>query len=487
MSQLDWNATINAIRESVPTTQFQNWFKPLTLIRHDETSIVLGVPSRFHEEWLKSHYFGQISQAIKKQCGSDLQLEFEVLVRDENVEAALSQSPQSSLPLSPKGPPSLRIIDGKNQSQSTHSAQFSPASTSAEPEAPRPIPIEPPNTPRFAHGYFEFDFNHVAFQCANLFVDGNTTLNPLIIQAPVGMGKTHFLTELGDRLFKKNPKLRIRYTNSEAFTAEMVHAIRTDQNLTFKKKYREHTDVLLFDDIQGIAGRNRTQEELLHIFNEIIARGGRIVFTTLVSMHRLEEFIDPLKSRLSAGVCAEIRMTNFEDRVKVLGNACEINQLVVPPELISQLADQGQKDIRELVGSLVRIHLQATIENRTLDSKFLAQEGWMREGKKETINLDEIVSLVETNYGIMRTELASKSRKSVTTWARQVAMYLARHYTLLPLEEIGRAFGRDHATVIHAFQKVTETMETQPHRKYEVEFLKQKLQARSGPEVQPRF
>lgn len=482
MPQLDWNATINAIRESVPQTQFQNWFKPVTLIRQDETTITLGVPSRFHEEWLKSNYSRHITQAIRTQSGLDLQLEFEVLVQNENEEAALSLNPVSPLPGTR---PALRVIAGQNQ-ESFLSQGGGVAQPPVTPEA-APVLPEAPNTPQFAHDFFEFPFNHVAYQCAGLVVQGSLPVNPLVIQAGVGMGKTHLLSDIASRLYRKNNRLKIRYTNSESFTAEMVQSFRSNDNMTFKKKYRENTDILLFDDVHQIAGRMKTQEEVVHIFNEITARGGRLIFTSLVPIHRLEEFIDPLRSRLSAGVVAEIRPASYEDRIQVLGKSCELNKLIVPPELLNQLADQGQKDIRELLGSLVRLHLQAQIENKELDSKFLAREGWVREAKKEAINLDEIVTLVEHNYGILRSELTSKSRKSVTTWARQVAMYLARHYTLLPLEEIGKAFGRDHATVIHAFQKVTETMESQPHRKYEVEFLKQKLQGGRAPEEMPNF
>jgi len=144
-----------------------------------------------------------------------------------------------------------------------------------------------------------------------------------------------------------------------------------------------------------------------------------------------------------------------------------------------QLADKHQTDVREMIGTLLRVHLQATLENKRLDGEFLAREGLVRETHREAITLAEIVSLVEHNFGVSRTDMFSKSRKGNINWARQVAMFLARTYTLLPLEEIGKQFGRDHATVIHAFSKVKETMEQQPTRRYEVEFLQQKLQGRA--------
>jgi len=455
MPQLDWNATINAIRECLPQTQFQNWFKPLTLIRSDEQSVTLGVPSRFHEEWVRSHYAGQISEAIRRQCGSELQLTFEVLVGEENREAAGFSPP-------PPQRPTLRIVDGGHEAPRERAAE-----------------IEPPNFPPIPHPFVEMEFNRVAYQCAQMVAKNTVPLNPLILQAGVGMGKTHLLSEIGDQIYRANKRMRIRYTNAESFTAEMVQAIKSDKILRFKDKYRNETDVLLFDDIQGLTKRIRTQEELLHIFNEIVGRGGRVIFTSSVSPHRLEEFIDPLKSRILAGVVGEVKYPSHEERVELLAHMCARNQMAIDPLVLRSLADKGQKDVRELIGTLLRVHLQAKLENKVLDTDFLAQEGWVRESQKETITMEEIITLVEHNYGVGRTELMSKSRKSVTTWARQVAMYLARHHTLLPLEEIGKNFGRDHATVIHAFQKVSETMESQPTRRYEVEFLKQKLQGRS--------
>jgi chromosomal replication initiator protein len=468
MPQLDWKATINSIRETLPQTQFQNWFKPVELIRCDERSVVLGVPSRFHEEWLRSNYSSQLTEAIRNQCGIDLQLEFEILVRQENFEAALSgeatpgEIDSNNATARPPARPNLRIV-GADPAEDEEN--------SATPE---------PNLPLFNNPYFEVESSRVVSQCAMLFAEGkDRQLNPLVILGSVGMGKTHLLTEIGHQARRDDRTLQIRYTNAELFTAEMVHAIKSDSILQFKKKYREGTDILLFDDVQGLTKRMRTQEELLHIYNEILSHGGRVAFTTSVSPHRFEEFIDPLKSRIISAVIAEIKTPTFEERVQILARMCMHNQIIIEDEVIRSLADRGQKDTRELIGNLFRLHLQAKLENRPLDHNFLAREGWVREAQKEVITMEEIISLVEHNFGVPRTELISKSRKSLTAWARQVAMYLARHYTLLPLEEIGKTFGRDHATVIHAFQKVTETMEQQPPRRFEVEFLREKLQTRS--------
>jgi len=458
MPQLDWNATISSIREALPQTQFQNWFEPLTFIRCDERSVVLGVPSRFHEEWLRNNYGPHLVQAIREQCGTELQLEFEVLVREENVEAS-----KSIKAINAPSRPNLRIVEKIEDAEEEEAAPLAP----------------PPNLPAFTNAFLQSDYNHIAFQCARIFGEGkDSQINPLIILASVGMGKTHLLSDIGRQIHSATPTLNIRYTNAESFTAELVQSIKTDSSPRFKKKYREDTDVLLFDDVQLLSRRMRTQEELLHVFNEIIGRGGRVAFTTSIPPHRMQDFIEPLKSRLLSGVIAEIKPPAFEEKVELLKKICAQNTISVEEPVLRSLADKGQRDVRELIGSLLRLHLQARLENRSLDNEFLATEGWVKAPQKEAITLEEIVGLVEHTFGVSRVELMSKSRKSQTTWARQVAMYLARHYTLLPLEEIGKTFGRDHATVIHAFQKVTEEMANHPTRRYEVEFLKQKLQAR---------
>lgn len=467
MPELDWNATINAIRETLPQAQFQNWFKPLRLIRCDDRSVVVGVPNRFHEEWVKHHYSEKLSEAIRNQCGTELQLEFEILLREENHEASQSHLPP---PPAPSARPSLRVV-------STDPDEI--GALSASPAAPQE-PAPRPSFPSFPDPFLEFEFNSVAVQCANLFVAGQElALNPLILLGGVGMGKTHLLAEIGTKLHARSPRARIRYVTAENFTNEFVQSFKSGDTYLLKKRYAEETDCLLFDGIHGLSKRLKTQEELLHVFNEITSRGGKICFTTTVAPHLLEGFIEPLRSRILAGVVAEIRPPTFEQKVELLGKKCARDQINMDSTVLRSLAAQGHNDVRELLGAVVRLHLQARLENRQVDHEFLARKAWPQEARKETLTLEEIISLVEHNFGVRRADLVSKSRKGCIAWARQVAMYLARHYTMLSLEEIGKHFGRDHATVIHAFQKVKEIMESQPTRRYEVEFLEEKISSRS--------
>lgn len=474
MMQLDWNAAKDDLQASLPVTQFKNWFKPLEFIRSDERAVVLGVPSRFHEDWLRSHYKEKLHRVIKKQCGDELQLEFEILSKEitksseANIEETEETLTTSSDSLVPELRPQLHIVEPLE-------------------EDPTLLPQEFPSLPIFQNPYLEMDFNHVATQCAEMFaknLNEDLHYSTLILHAGVGMGKTHLLTYIGEKIHERYPNARIRYTSGESFSGEFVESLHNgdrDAIVSFKRKYREHTDILLFDDLQGLAKKIKTQHELLHIFNEFSTRGGKIVFTTTVLPRRLENFIEPLRSRILSGVMGEVKYPSFNERVAIIGKMCEHYCLDVEPSVLRTLADQGQKDIRELIGTLLRTHLQAKLENRPLDHDFLSREGWVQEPRREGVGLDEIIALVEHNFGISRTDLFSKSRKGTINWARQVAMFLARHHTLLSLEEIGKRFGRDHATVIHAFQKVVEKTKKYSTHRYEVEFLTKKLHHRTPP------
>jgi len=455
------------IQGEIPAPQFQRWFKELSFLRQEEGSIIIGVPTVFHQEWLSTHYKEQLNRAIHQSFGSTLQLEFEVLIESSNLEASISpvvSIPPAPLPSPQK--PQLRVVEGGNVQQPMIQNEDLGS-----------------DIPHFPSDFFELNYNRLCFQYCGLFAQGSTpTLNPLFISAGVGMGKTHLLASLGKEIKLRFPQLKVRYTHAEKFTNEMFRSWNDKNGTNFQKFYRDEVDVLLFDDLQGLSGRRATQEALLHIYNEILSRGGRVVFTSTLPPHKLSDFLEPLRSRLLSGVSAEIKTPSYDEKVCLLSLMAQQNQIAVDESLLRVLADQGHQDIRELLGVFLRLHLQSQIEKKTLDSHFLAKEGLNFEAPQQAISLKEIVALVENSFGVSKTDLISKSRKGLVVWARQVAMYLGRRFTLLSLEEIGKTFGRDHATVLYAYEKVSEALRLQPSRKYEVEFLIQKLQARISRE-----
>ncbi len=464
MHQLDWNLAIGQLKEVLPPTQFQNWLRPVSFLRRGEKSVVLGVPSRFHEDWVRQHYGRQITDALKKQTGAELQLEFEILIEEQNQQAA-----EASVPSAPR--PTLRIVGG------TTAAPL--PEPPAAPEDYRPAFDLDPGLPNISSPFLELGFNRMALEFSRHFSKiGKLSFPCLTVVGGVGMGKTHLLAEIGLMFQKSHPSARIRYVSAECFGAEYVRALKSQSLPDFKWKYAQ-LDCLLFDDLHLFSGP-KFQEALLFIYNEITNRGGRVAFGTASPVHRLGDIIEPLRSRLQSSMVAEIRLPNYEERVELLSRACEQNRIAADGTTLRRLAGQGLRDVREIIGTLLRLHLNSTISQQSLDESLeLHEREQIEQPTKAPINLDEIVALVEHNFGVSRTDLCSKSRKEGPTWARQVAMYLARTYTLLPLEEIGGFFGRDHATVVHAFQKVVDYIEAHPQKRYQVEFLKKKLQARS--------
>lgn len=461
-----WESTLKSIQKEISPPQFERWFKEVSFVKQEARTLTLRVPSRFHQDWLNTHYKNQLDKAIQFNFGESLQLEFEVLLEGENVQAS-----QSHFDLKETSRPQLRVVEGG-------------ALNTIEPETVEnkstPLPdCFNSQIPHFPSPFFELDFNRLAYQYCGLFCEGsNTHLNPLIIQGGVGMGKTHLLGMLGKALKEKYPHLTIRYTHAEKFTQEIFKSWNDKHGPNYQSFYREQVDILLFDDLQQLSGRKATQEALLHIYNEILSRGGRVVFTSGQPLQKLTEFIEPLRSRLFSGVTSEIKHPTYEDRVTLLSLLAQQNQIPVEESVLRVLADQGYRDIRELLGTFLRLHLQASLEKKPLNGGFLSKEGVSLEAPQATIQLPEIIALVEQSFGISKQELVSKSRKGLIVWARQVAMYLGRRFTLLSLDQIGKSFDRDHATVLYAYDKVVEALQRQPSKKYEVEFLIQKLQKR---------
>lgn len=459
----NWESTLQSIQSEIPAPQFQRWFKQLAFLRQEQETLVVGVPSRFHQDWLNTHYKDQLNRAVQQNFGNSLQLEFEVLLEETNVEASYSSALSSPPPPITIQKPQLRVVEGGNSPsiESLPSDEFDS------------------QIPQFNGEYFRLDYNRLCHQYSEIFAQGtNPHLNPLVITGSIGMGKTHLLAFLGKQLQRDYPHLKIRYTHAEKFTNEMFRSWNDKSGPNFQKFYRDEVDVLLFDDLHGLAGRRATQEALLHIYNEILSRGGRIVFTSSVLPHKLGEFLEPLRSRLLSGVSAEIKTPAYEEKLALLSLVAQQNQISVEESFLRVLADQGHQDIRELLGVLLRLHLQSQLEKKPLNSLFLSQQGLTFEAPSTSITLKEIIALVENSFAVSKTDLVSKSRKGLVVWARQVAMYLGRRFTLLSLEEIGKMFGRDHATVLYAYEKVSETLKTHPTRKYEVEYLIGKLQAR---------
>jgi chromosomal replication initiator protein len=279
--------------------------------------------------------------------------------------------------------------------------------------------------------------------------------NPLFIYGPVGLGKTHLIQSITHKLKQLHPKLKYCYMSSERFTNELIDAIRFRSTAQFRAKYRE-MDVLLIDDIQFIAGKEATQEEFFHTFNNLHNSHKQIIITSDRPPKEIANLEERLSSRFAWGLIADIQPPDFETRVAILRKKIENEPTYVPEDVLHFIADQTQTNIRELEGALIRVIAYTSLDEKpvTLEAAKNILKDMVKEAMK-TISVEMVQKSVSEFYRIPLSEMRAKKRHKNIVLPRQVAMYLSRQLTNLSLPEIGNAFGgKDHTTVLHSCKKI---------------------------------
>lgn len=292
-----------------------------------------------------------------------------------------------------------------------------------------------------------------------------TAYNPLFLYGGVGLGKTHLMQAIGHRVLIKNPKAKILYITSEMFTNELINSIRDDKALAFRNKYRK-IDVLMVDDVQFIAGKERTQEEFFHTFNALHEANKQIVVSSDRPPKEIPTLEERLRSRFEWGLTADIQSPDFETRIAILKKKAELGELAVPDEILAFIASKITSNIRELEGALIRVVAYSSLTGNevtiplvdmALKDLFSPQKG------KINISIDLIKKIAAEYYSVRIEDMTAKVRTKEIANARQVAMFLAREFTGASLPKIGDEFGgRDHTTVMYACDKVKEALRDDP-------------------------
>ncbi|MFP4271097.1 MAG: chromosomal replication initiator protein DnaA, partial [Alphaproteobacteria bacterium] len=337
-----------------------------------------------------------------------------------------------------------------------------------------------PIDPRFTFDNFVVaKSNDFAFAAAKrVAASDRPPFNPLFLYGGVGLGKTHLMHAVAWEVRRQDPSRRVVYLSAEKFMYQFVRALTTNSTLGFKDLFRS-VDLLMVDDVQFIGGKNNTQEEFFHTFNELIERGSQIVISADRSPSALEDLEERVRSRLSWGLVADIHPTSYELRLGILQTkAAKIPNVVVPDELLQFLAERITSNVRELEGALNRVVHQSTLLGRPLnmDTAQDVLRDVLRANEKR-ITIEEIQKAVVAHYSLKLADMQSKRRSRVVARPRQVAMYLAKQLTPRSLPEIGRRFGgRDHTTVMHAVKKVEELLGEDDGLARDVETLRRRLQ-----------
>ncbi len=423
------------------------WFSPLRAHELEEDFLVLEVANDFCELWLKQNYLGLVQEVLAKVTHKATQVKFKVLTGKTPV-AADSNSTA----------PKARPADAASEQRNGADITFNPKNTFES--------FVVGNNNNFAH----------AAAVAVAQAPGKS-YNPLFLYGGVGLGKTHLLHAIGHHVAGKKKGARIAYVSSEKFTNEYIDAIQNSRLVSFRKRYRQ-SDVLLIDDIQFLAGKERIQEEFFHTFNALHESHKQIVLTCDRPASEIQNLEQRLVSRFEWGLVTDLQPPDIETRLAILRKKADSMGVQLPHEILDFLAHRIRANIRRLEGALIRVASYASLTGRklTLESvEHLLREVLHEEGRY-SINIEVIQKKVAEHFDIRLADMTSKRRPENIAFPRQIAMFLARQMTESSLNTIGEAFGgRDHGTVLHACRLVKDRMEIDPSVRQVVSYLEKQL------------
>jgi chromosomal replication initiator protein len=407
-----WDEVLAKVEAKVNRHSFATWFRPTQFLRQDGTSLLVRVPNPQFKEWLAKNYHGVIVEALSEVGRGDLHVAF-----DCEPEAAGLPEPSPdrevavSTSLNPKYTFESFVVGSSNQ--------FAHAAARAVAEIP------------------------------------SKSYNPLFLYGGVGLGKTHLMHAVGHYIQPRNRHLNLVYISSDRFINEMINAIRFDRLPAFRQKYRT-VDVLLVDDIQFIAGKDRTQEEFFHIFNALHDGQKQIVISSDCPPRQIPTLEERLHSRFEWGLIADIQPPDIETKVAILRKKAEAERVEIPENVALFIASKVRTNIRELEGSLIRLIAYASLTGRDIDLT-LAQEVLrdLLQTDDKPITIEMIQKFVADHYNVKLAELKAKNNSKAVAVPRQIAMYLTKTLTHASLPEIGKGFGgKHHSTVIHSVRKI---------------------------------
>ena len=443
--QLDdlWAKTLEIMKNELTEVSFNTWIKSICPIEITGDTIKLSVPNDFTREILEGRYKDLLINAIKVATNKEYKIEF--LVGNEEA-ITKSDTPKQNIVMSSPSDGMQAVLNPKYTFDSFVIG----------------------NSNRFAHA-------------ASLAVSESPAkaYNPLFIYGGVGLGKTHLMHAIGHYILNKNPKARVAYISSEKFTNELINSIKDDTNEEFRSKYR-NVDVLLIDDIQFIAGKERTQEEFFHTFNALHDANKQIILSSDRPPKEIPTLEDRLRSRFEWGLIADIQPPDFETRIAILKKKADEENLDIPNDVLGYIANTIKSNIRELEGALIRIVAFSSLTNKeiSVDLALLALRDIIANRSSKAITIEYIQELVANYFNVTVDDLKSARRTKSITYPRQIAMYLCRKNTDNSLPKIGEEFGgRDHTTVIHAYEKISDALnkDKDPLLKSDIESLSKKL------------
>lgn len=464
-----WNDCLDVIREQVEEDKFNTWFRPIKPLRVDGDILTIQVPSQFFYEWLEDNYVPVLKRAIHTVLGPTGRLEYSVVVDSGN-----QQTPAVSVNYPGNGVGTRRSAMNGNIPPD----DYSPFSYKA---------LNPQTINSRLNAAYSFD-NFVEGDCNRLARSagvavakkpGVTSFNPLMLYGGVGVGKTHLVQAIGNDIKNNMPNKVVLYVDQSDFTNQFLNALQNHKLQEFQNFYQQ-VDLLILDDVQFLAGREKTQEMFFHIFNQLHQSGKQIIMTSDCPPRDMKGFQERLLSRFKWGLTADLQEPDFETKLAIINRKMLADGIKIPTEVSEYLAYSVDTNLRDMEGVLNSLIFHATLLKKEIDLE-LAKEVLKNIIKEiqSDVSVDFIQKTVAETFKIDPEVMKGKIKKREIVIPRQVAMYFCKRYTQLTLALIGENFGgRDHSTVIHALESVEDMMKTDPNFKATVDELGKKLKLR---------
>lgn len=463
-----WKKCLQIIRDNVNPQNFKTWFEPIKPIKLDGKVLTIEVPSQFFYEWLEEHYITLLKKVIRQQLGQDGRLEYSIVMEHGTADK----------------PYTVRIPT-KSSTDLKNSPVTVPISVNNTIRNPFIIPglkkvnVESQLNPNYTFETFvEGDCNRLARSAGYAVANkpGGTAFNPLLIYGGVGMGKTHLAHAIGIEIKNQHPGKTVLYVSSDKFTQQFIDSVKNNEQNDFVHFY-QMMDVLIIDDIQFFAGKEKTQDVFFHIFNHLHQTGKQIILTSDKAPVDLQGMEQRLLSRFKWGLAADLQMPDLETRIAILNRKMYQDGIELPKDIVEYIAYSITSNIRELEGALISILAQASMNKKSVTLELAKQmiDKYVKNTTHE-VSIDYIQKVVCDYFDLPIEMLKSKTRKRQVVQARQIAMYFAKSMTKSSLSSIGaHCGGKDHATVLHACRTVNNLIETDKKFKASVLELQKKI------------
>jgi chromosomal replication initiator protein len=421
-----WNRVLALIGKRVSPQCYETWFRPVSFAGVDQESLHLSVPNETFKKWLLENYAGVILDAARETLGTPLKIDICV---------------------------------------ASHRPAEQPAKAAGTPEQDE---ASFPLNPRYTFDSFVVGSSNQLARAAAIAVaeQPSRSYNPLYIYGGVGLGKTHLLHAIGHFIRRKSPRVRLSYMSSEQFMNELVNSIRYDRTMQFRQKYRG-IDILLMDDVQFIAGKERTQEEFFHTFNALYDAQKQIVITSDCPPKEIPTIEERLHSRFEWGLIADIQPPDLETKVAILRKKADSLSIPLPDQVAFFVASSVRSSIRELEGALIRLSARASLEGiapsdvdvtyaREVLKDFVVDD-------RHAVTTEMVIRAVSNYFGLKPAQLKSRNNSRFIAQPRQIAMYIAKQITHQSLPQLGKDFGgKHHTTVLHSIRKIEDLKRTDP-------------------------